>query len=258
MRVLAELQKDFQQYLMSDNTAIQTEIISTEKVSASARLDVYRNAYFARLLEVFHLDYPALHTLLGDDEFRLLTRRYIDANPSQYRSIRWFGNNLAAFLEERAPYGDNRILAEMARFEWLLTEAFDAPDDAVMSLEEMAMIPFDKWPAMSFRMHTAVRKVDFIWNITQLWKVAEANEALYPEQHAQPISYLIWRKNYEVQFASLSPDEAYMLDAMIAGTSFGEICEGLCEWLEPEEVAMHAASLLKRYIIDGTVSQVLY
>jgi hypothetical protein len=258
MRVLAELQKDFQQYLMGDNAAIQAEIISTEKVSASARLDVYRNAYFARLLEVFHLDYPALHTLLGDHEFMLLTRRYIDTNPSQYRSIRWFGNNLAAFLEQRTPYADNLILAEMARFEWSLTEAFDAPDEAVMSLEDMATIPFDKWPEMFFRMHVAVRKVDFTWNITQLWKAAEANESLSPEQHPQPINYVIWRKNYEVQFTSLSPDEAYMLDAMITGTNFGDICEGLCEWVEPEEVAMHAASLLKRYIIDGMVRQVLY
>jgi hypothetical protein len=258
MRGLAELQKDFQQYLMNDNVAIQAEIISTEKVSAEARLDVYRNAYFARLLEVFHLDYPALHTLLGDDEFMLLTRRYVDANPSQFRSIRWFGNNLAAFLAQRKPYADNSILAEMARFEWLLTEAFDATDEAVMPLEEMAAIPFDKWPEMSFRMHTAVKKVDFQWNITQLWKAAEASEPLYPEQHAHLISYLIWRKEYEVQFASLSPDEAYMLDAMVAGTNFGDICEGFCEWFAPEEVAMHAASLLKRYIVDGMVLQVVY
>jgi hypothetical protein len=258
MRALAELQKDFQQYLIQGNAIIQAEIISTEKLSATERLDIYRNAYFSRLLEIFCLDYPALHTLLGDDEFMLLTRRYIDSNPSQYRSIRWFGNNLASFMEQRQPYANKPILAEMARFEWLLTEAFDAADEAVMPLENMAMIPFDKWPKMTFRLHTAVKKVNFQWNITQLWKAAEANEPLYPEKHAEPIDYLIWRKEYEVQFSSLSPDEAYMIDSMLTGENFGDICEGLCEWREPEEVAMHAASLLKRYITDGMVRQVVY
>ena len=258
MRVLAELQKDFQQYLMTDNAAIQVEIISTEKVPASERLDVYRHAYFARLLEVFQLDYPALHALLGDDEFVLLTRRYVDANPSQFRSIRWFGNNLPTFLEQRSPYADKPILAEMARFEWLLTEAFDASDEAVIGIEEMAAIPFEKWPEMCFRMHAVIKKVNFQWNITQLWKAAEADEPLFPEEHAHPISYVIWRKKYEVQFSSLSPDEAYMLDAMMAGRNFSDICEGLCEWFLPEAVAMHAASLLKRYIVDGMVHQVVY
>jgi hypothetical protein len=258
MRVLAELQQDFQQYLMQHDAAIQTAIISTEKVSANTRLDIYRNAYYARLFEVFQLDYPTLHTLLGDEEFMLLGRRYIDAHPSQYRSIRWFSSHLATFMETRAPYADKRVLSEMARFEWLLTEAFDASDETVMPLEDMTTIPFDQWPGMCFKMHTAVKRVDFQWNILQLWKEAQAEEPLNMQCHETAISYLIWRKEYEVQFCSLSSDEAYMIDRMLAGTNFGDICEGLCEWLEPEQVAMHAASLLKRFIIDGMVHQVTY
>jgi hypothetical protein len=256
MRALAELQKDFQHYLMQQDSVIETDIISTEKVSANTRLDIYRNAYYSRLFEVFQLDYPALHTLLGDEEFMLLGRRYVDAHPSQFRSIRWFGNHLANFMEQRQPYADKLILREMACFEWSLTEAFDAVDEVVLPLEEMASIPFDKWPEMRFEMHTTVKRVDFQWNILQLWKEAQAEEALHPQCHETAISYLIWRKDYEVQFTSLSSDEAYMIDAMLAGTNFGDICEGLCEWLEPEQVAMHAASLLKRFIIDGMIHQV--
>ncbi|OGI49418.1 MAG: hypothetical protein A3E57_01595 [Candidatus Muproteobacteria bacterium RIFCSPHIGHO2_12_FULL_60_33] len=49
-------------------------------------------------------------------------------------------------------------------------------------------------------------------------------------------------------------DEAWALDAARTGESFATICEGLCEWIDTQNVALHAAGLMKQWIADGIVS----
>jgi hypothetical protein len=39
--------------------------------------------------------------------------------------------------------------------------------------------------------------------------------------------------------------------------TFSEICEGLCEWVTEEQVAMHAATLLKRFINDEIITAII-
>lgn len=55
---------------------------------------------------------------------------------------------------------------------------------------------------------------------------------------------------------SLGEDEAWALDAVREGGNFGVICEGLCRWHGADEVAMQAASFLKRWVTDGLISAV--
>ena len=61
---------------------------------------VYRNAYVARLAEILADDYEQLHAYLGDQAFAKLVKAYIDANPSDQRSARWFGRHLPDFVRE--------------------------------------------------------------------------------------------------------------------------------------------------------------
>jgi hypothetical protein len=254
---LMELQHNFQNYLRHHDALIENAIISSEKVAAVVRLDIYRDAYYLRLLEALTADFPVLHVLMGDEHFDKMGRAYIDAYPSQFRSVRWYGNVMAEYLQGAATYSQYPALSEMAKFEWLMTEAFDAEDVDVVTLEDMAATPFEKWPEMRFKIHPALRRSSFEWNVLALWKAVQAEEIPTPERAEEKIDWMFWRKNLDVQFCSLSVDEAYVIDAMHAGQSFEEICEGLCEWLEPEQVAMHAASLLKRFVIDELIVQVM-
>ena len=37
---------------------------------------------------------------------------------------------------------------------------------------------------------------------------------------------------------------------------FAAICEGLCEWVDAQNVAAHAAGLLKQWLTDGLISEI--
>src|SRR5271169_6033809 len=99
--MLKNLESQFQNYLMHSNPEIVKHTDSTEKVPAEVRLDIYGNAYRSRLIEALTASYPILELYFGTDDFEELCLAYIAAHPSEYRSIRWFGDKMADFLSSQ-------------------------------------------------------------------------------------------------------------------------------------------------------------
>jgi hypothetical protein len=251
---LPSLQSAFQGFILSNDPAIQNEVVGTSKVGTHTRLHIYADAYRLRLIEALDTDYPGLHSMAGDEEFDRLTRAYIDAQPSTFRSLRWFGNRLSDFLRTTKPYSDYPVFAEMAAFEWAMSDAFDAADSVTAAISDMAAIPPDAWPGLTFAPHASVRRLNLRWNVPTVWGAISADEeppAL--EEHANPIAWLIWRRDLLTYFRSLNVDEAWAIDTMLRGETFAAICEGLTEWVDAQHVAAHAAGLLKQWLEDGLI-----
>lgn len=258
MSNLQDLQDKFQHYLMHGTPGIKPLIIGTQKVPIATRLGVYQNAYRLRLLESLGINYPCLQAYIGEKEFRRIGNDYINTHPSPYRSIRWFGDLLPNFLlthySDEYPY-----LAELAEFEWKMTLTFDAADIPPFKMEQMATIPPDAWGNMRFTPHPSLYQMDFFWNIVSIWE-ALANKEKAPslQKNTLASSWILWRQDYINRFYGLTPDEAWVINGMINGLTFGELCEGLCAFIAPEEVGMRAASLLKGWLQAGLLTDITY
>ncbi|MBI5783651.1 MAG: putative DNA-binding domain-containing protein [Gammaproteobacteria bacterium] len=288
MSALADLQSDFQSFLLSGGENMPGRVTGTAKVSAETRLAIYYDAYRLRLLEALASNYPVLRAWIGDEEFEKAGLAYLAAHPSRHFSIRYFGHRLPEFLAATGPWSDKPYIAEMASLEWVLSETFDAENGAVMGVEDMARIPVDAWPLMRLQLHPAVRRLDLRWNVPTIWKAVNQNtdaenssdscrgetsatpaagkghhgETAFtgvppPQAGEYPRSWLIWRQDLRIYFRSLSVDEAWALDAARAGESFAAVCEGMCEWIDARNVALHAAGLMKQWITDGIVSEII-
>jgi hypothetical protein len=287
MNPLQDLQSDFQSFLLHGDEAMLARVTGTAKVSAQQRLAIYYDAYRLRLLEALDANYPVLHAWIGDEEFEQLGLAYLDAHQSTHFSIRYFGHRLPKFLTTEA-YRDRPYFNEMATLEWALSEAFDAEDSDIMKIEDMAGIPPSAWPGMRFRFHSSVRRLNLRWNVPPIWKAINQNlddengascrgetsatpsssdgrhdkdepskmnvPALTADEYPQ--SWLIWREALKTYFRSLPVDEAWAIDTAVAGGTFAEICEGLVEWIDAQNVASHAAGLLKQWIADGLINKV--
>ena len=257
MNTLQDLQSDFQTFLLHGREDIRTQVVGTDKVSAEQRLAIYYDAYRLRLLEALDSNYPVLHAWIGDDEFEKLGLAYLTAHPSTHFSIRYFGPELAHFLAAAATYRDKPFLSEMARFEWTMTVAFDAPDSALIQLEDMATIAPEAWPGLRFQMQDSVHRLNLEWNVPVIWKAINTEQVPEePRRSEHPTSWLLWRQDLKTYFRSLSVDEAWALDATVNGGTFAMICEGLCEWIDAQHVAAHAAGLLKQWITDGLIRSI--
>src|SRR5215218_9608789 len=132
---LGDLQRAFQDYLLATSDTFQAAVRDTSKADRTALLDVYRDGYALRLIEVLTTDYPGVLAMAGPADFDRMARAYIAAHPSHYPSARWVGKHLADFLSSTPPYDKSPAAAEMARFEWALGEAFDSPDEKPVAAE---------------------------------------------------------------------------------------------------------------------------
>ena len=254
---LRRMQEDFQGYLLALDERMHPQVLGSAQVSAAERLAIYANAYRLRLLEALGTDYPGLHAVLGDADFDTVGRAYIAAHPSVNFSLRWFGDRLSDFLRTNEPYSKYPVFTEMAAFEWAKSDAFDAADSAVASIDEMAAIPPDVWPGLRFVPHPSLRRLDLRWNVPTVWKEIEAGqEPPALEQNDYPVAWLVWRQDLLTYFRSLNVDEAWALDALQRGETFAALCEGLTEWIDAQNVAVHAVGLLKQWLIDGLICEI--
>lgn len=258
MNELSELQDQLQAYLFRGNEEIRKNVVGTERVSLETRLEIYKNAYRLRLIDALAANFPVLKKYLGDAAFAELAEEYFSLYPSHYRSIRWFGDQLAGYLTAHATYQNYFYLVELAAFEWIMTLAFDAADAEPITLQAIGAIPPEVWETMRFKMHPAVYFLALKSNAAMIWQAMSQDEAPPdPEENELPIIWIFWREEFITRFCSLPADEAWAIQAMANGVMFGDICEGLCQWIEEEKAALHAVSLLKGWVNAGLIVQVM-
>jgi Putative DNA-binding domain len=250
---LADLQRDLQRHVLTGDAAIAAAVNSTAAVPATTRLGVYSNAYRIRLADALGDNMPNLRTFLGEEAFQAIASRYIDEHPSQFASIRWFGDRLAHELERSHP--GQPWIAELARWEWALAASFDAQDAPTVGIESLAAVAPGDWGDLRLEFHPSVQLLELRSNAQALFK-AFADEQSPPEPALldSPQPWLLWRQDLKTQYRSLEPDEAAAFDVVRNGGTFADMCEALCEWHEVETVPLLAAGMLKRWIVEELVT----
>ena len=251
---LRELQRELQHDLLGYESSIADAIVEAPPLPVEARLGIYRNAYRVRLIEALDDIYPILHRLVGDEAFDTLGRSFVAAHPSPYRSIRWYGRELADFLLTTPPFADQPILSEIARFEWTLAEVFDAADAHAMDRTALQAVDPAQWGALSFGFHPSLRRLELAWNTVAVWESAgETQEPVDFQVSPHAVPWLLWRRDFKNYFRSLDAIEHGALAVAIAGGSFTAICESLAAHLPEEDIPLRAANLAATWVDSGLV-----
>lgn len=173
---LADLQRAFQDYVLQSGDGFTGSVRDTGKADRTTLLDVYRDGYALRLIEVLTIDYPGVLAMAGPADFDHMARAYIAAHPSRHPSARWVGKHLADFLGSTPPYDKSPAAAEMARFEWALGEAFDSPDVKPVAAEAVMSVPPDAWETISFAPLSSLHRVNFTFDVPPSWQRREEVE----------------------------------------------------------------------------------
>jgi len=160
--------------------------------------------------------------------------------------------------ENDVNWQDKHWQYELALFEWTLGQAFDSADDNIFTEQHMSSISAEDWPELKFILHSSVRRLDFEWNTVEMWQALTAETPTEVEAvKEEPSSWLIWREKLVTRFRSLQADEKIALDTIRKGGSFNDVCESHSFIMNEEEVPMHSASLLKAWITQGLIADVV-
>ena len=248
--------------LLEWQTALQDAVLGTDdrvratlrraSVAPDSQLAVYSNAYVNRLREALQSNFPALHQLLGDNDFEGLAARYIIEHPPRHASIRWFGDCLAEFLAARTPYSATPAIRELALFEWALRHAIDACDAERLAFEEVAAWAPDAWGIQRFVFHPSLTVLDLQWNVPPIWH-ALTRQSTPPGPTASPQACLIWRqRDFVTAWRTCDSVEAAALRALGDGASMAEICEDplLCR-PDDELMPLRIAGVLRGAVEGG-------
>jgi hypothetical protein len=255
MSSFKDFQDSFQRGILERDDTILGDVKDSATESRSVLFDVYRHAYVARLAEILGDDYERVHAYLGDEGFARLVKAYIDANPSDRRSARWFGRHMPTFARETAPFSNHREVSEIAALEKALSDAFDGPNAEPLSIDQLAALAVDDWPRLVFQPHPTTIRLTFTTNAADIWSALK-DETAPPklERFPEPQALLVWRQDFMAHFRPLGAEESMMWNEAYKGVRFGVLCEMVAMFGGEDEAELRAATYLRGWIDLGLLT----
>jgi hypothetical protein len=123
---------------------VAEEFVSpNDRLSSFERLQLYNRMYWFRLFDAIRDDCPGLAVALGEDAFMGLSQAYLAQCPSRSFTLRNLCSRLERFIlaNPRLTAPRTALAAEIARFEWAQTVAFDGESLPVVDAALLARTP---------------------------------------------------------------------------------------------------------------------
>jgi hypothetical protein len=249
------LEQVFLDYLLTGDPAhLAPHVAVKGSASVDTKLDIYSNAYKMRFREAIETNHEILGLYLGDELFDLMVQGYVKQYPSRYTSLRDYTAHLPVFLSNSQPFSEYPIVAELAGFERLLLDVFDAPDAEPVTIDALLKIPAEDWPITKLRLHPSTQLFTAHWNSVESWQALKAEEnpdAASPQPNSH---WLLWRGWERLsEFRSITAEEFELMQAITHGGDFAHMCELLTQWHSEDEAPVEFIQFLTTLISQGMV-----
>jgi hypothetical protein len=215
---------------------VEDVVDPSKRRTSVERLEVYANAYYARLLECLRDEFPALLHAVGEEVFDGLAFGYLQSYPSRSYTLSELSRQFAQYLEETRPRDDDDangspswpdFMIDLARLERCYSEVFDGPGAERLSLlraGELQGISHDAWVRARLVTVPCLRLLALRYPVHEYaTAVREKQEPDLPDP--QPTWLAVSRINYVVRRWTLTPVQFELLGALIAGQSVGSAIE---------------------------------
>jgi len=212
----------------------------SQRRTSIERLEVYANAYYARLLECLRDEFPALLHAVDEEVFDGLAFEYLQKYPSASYTLSDLSRRFAQFLEETRPReeaadeaeaGDGPawpdFLIDLVRLERTYSEVFDGPGAERLTLlraDDIQAISPDDWPSARLVPVPCLRLLSLRYPVHAYATGVRKHEDP-PLPDPQPTWLAVSRINYVVRRWTLSRMQHDLLQSLLAGTPIGTAIE---------------------------------
>lgn len=250
---LTDLQVAFHDHLLNLPSTLSQEVSEGGRISVDHRLHIYHNAYRARLLENLQDAYEKTWAYLGDATFESSALAFIEDNPPRHRNLRWHGAAFPQWLENQFP--QDLDIAELARIDWQLRQAFDGPNATPVSAAELARLSAGDWASVGFQWVPTLFIAPLRFNSVSIWHAIDQEQAPpAAEPLPAPTWLLIWRKGWQPHFRTIQAAEHAALAQLQGGESFAQVCAALGEQFSDQAAASVAAERLRTWVQDELIA----
>jgi hypothetical protein len=225
-------------------------VLGDERLSAEARVDIYANMYFYRLLDALKEDFPATLAVLGADNFHNLVTGYLLEYPPTEPSLYYCGQHIAAYLRDHPLREGAPFIADLAAVERAVVEVFHGPDAAALEPDSLRAIAPADWPAMKLGIQPSARMFALDWSVSELLRAVEEQREWTPADRGSH-KILVWRRDARVLYRELDEAEADALEVVSRGATFAEICEVVASDGREQDPVAAMNQMLARWLSDG-------
>jgi hypothetical protein len=235
----------------------------SETLSSADRLEIYVNAYHARLMECLDEEFAVTRWTLGDELFAAVTFGYLQSYPSQSYTLNQLGARFPSYLAESRLHAadppDNAgptwadFVIELATLERALYEVYDGPGtewSGTLDAERLAAVPPDAWGSLQLVAAPCVRLLAFDHPVSEYWGARKDDEEPTPPQPAS--TWLaIARREFVVERHELSRAQFAVLKAIVSGATLPQCLADGAEAAPDEEIESQLSGWFAAWMAAG-------
>lgn len=192
-------------------------ILPSRTLRPAQRIEIYADAYLARLIEALRGDFPALSRLLGPRAFHDLCRAYLERHPSRSWSLNPLGRRLPEFL--KAPHRE--AARDLARLEVAMSEVFDGEAVEPLTPAHFAKIPAGTLAALRLKFVPTFRLLALDHAVNPYLDAVLAQRKKLPPLLMKRSWIAVYRKGFQVWRLDLHVCAHAALTTLLRGGSVG-------------------------------------
>lgn len=234
-----------------DERSATTLVTPSATLTSLERLEIYRRAYHARLVDCLADDYPVLGQHLGPRRFTSLCRAYIAHFPSSNPNLNVFGRHMAAFCRDQ-PLPAPGFAADLATLEWAIVEVIHAPTSSVITEAALAGVPAERWPEARLVANPSLR-ILHLDHPANAYLHAVRRDQSPDVPTAAKTSVAVYRTGATVWRMELTDAMVTLFESLAGGANLAESLERVAPLLEGDSEADAAAKVMG-WFRDGVSS----
>jgi len=240
-------------------------VTRSRSLSASERLAIYGNAYYARLLDCLGEVYPVLKRTLGEETFDGFAFGYLQEYPSKTYTLNELGRRFPRYLKETRPdEGDGadwaNFLIDLARLEWAIYDVFDGPgmeDEPPLELPDFSAMPQGEWLDLRFRVSPSLELLEFSYPVNDHYTAVRSSdeemELAFPP--CEPSFVALSRRDYVVRRYPLDRAQFLLLESFAEGRPFADALDRVLrlEAATPERLESELAVWFRNWAAERCI-----
>jgi hypothetical protein len=237
---------------------VEGVVTRSRNLTALERLDIYHNAYFARLVECLRDEFPVLRHALGDEAFDAFALSYLQRYPSRSYTLNHLGTRFPQYLAETRPAeeGDGPswpdFLIDLATLELTFGEVFDGPGaegQPLLDAERLQSLEPERWLASRLVPVPCLRLLTLRFPVNKYYRaVRKKKKPAVPQ--ASPSFLAVTRRQYVVRHYQFPRLQHVLLSALVSGQTVGDAIQTTADAAGPQRSRL--AGLLHKWFRNMT------
>jgi hypothetical protein len=237
---------------------VERIVLRSRALDAVRRLEVYGNAYFARLHECLRDEFPATATLVGEEAFAGFVHEYLRERPSRSWTLADLGAGFPDFLDAsrarsaETGRGDDPaaahwsdLVVDLARLERTYSEVFDGPGIETRppdAAPDLLAIPPEAWSHLQLECAPCLRLLACRHPVHEYASAVRQGQAEPVPPDPCPTWLVVTRRDWVVRRESVPRSAFVLLSALQSGEPLGAALESAVA-VEPDDLEVWAARL---------------